>query len=119
MAGSVNVQITGVGGANQGGVYVAPYYLSINHQPTFAVMCDDFGHEVTIGESWSGHISTFADLSNTRFGSADTQQFCTVGIVYAFDDQLERLHLWRGNVVFRCACLVCRGRRKDVQFFRF
>ncbi|HET6200893.1 MAG TPA: PEP-CTERM sorting domain-containing protein [Candidatus Acidoferrales bacterium] len=75
MAGSVNVQITGVGGANQGGVYVAPYYLSINHQPTFAVMCDDFGHEVTIGESWSGHISTFADLSNTRFGSADTQQY--------------------------------------------
>lgn len=82
MAGSVNVQITGVGGANQGGVYVAPYYLSINHQPTFAVMCDDFSHEVTIGESWSGHISTFADLSNTRFGSADAQQYNEAAWLY-------------------------------------
>ncbi len=75
MAGSVNIKITGVGGANQGGVYVAPYYLSINGQPTISVICDDFSHEVTIGETWKGHISTFADLSNTRFGTADTQQY--------------------------------------------
>ncbi|HKV28656.1 MAG TPA: PEP-CTERM sorting domain-containing protein [Candidatus Acidoferrales bacterium] len=75
MAGSVDIQLKGVGGANQGGVYVAPYYLSINGGPSIPVICDDFSHEVTIGEGWKGHISTFADLSTTRFGSADTQQY--------------------------------------------
>ncbi len=60
------VTLTGVGGANQGGVYVAPYYLKINGQ-TISVMCDDYLHDVTIGETWHANLVSFADISAGRF----------------------------------------------------
>lgn len=74
-AAPVTIQLTGVGGANQGGVYVAPYYLSINNGASFGVMCDDYDHEVYIGESWTADINTFADLNDTRFGAKDRKDY--------------------------------------------
>lgn len=79
-AGPVNVKLTGVGGASQGGVYVAPYYLSINGGKSIEVICDDFDHEVTIGESWKATIQNLSSalkdgLTGTRFGSTDQQQY--------------------------------------------
>ena len=74
-ASTVDVQLTGVGGANQGGVYVAPYYLSIDKGAPIGVICDDFSHEVSIGEKWTATIHDFSDLSGTRFGVADTQEY--------------------------------------------
>src|SRR5690349_17510731 len=62
------IKLTGVGGNNQGGVYTMPYFLSINSAPSVSVVCDDFTHDVVIGESWTGNVFTFADLSNpTKF----------------------------------------------------
>lgn len=79
---NVNVQLTGVGGAEYGygsnyadGQYVMPYYVSINNATPIAVICDDYNHQVTLGEQWAGAIHTFSDLSGTRFGVADSTQY--------------------------------------------
>ena len=61
------VKLVGVGGANQGGVYVAPYFLKVNNSALLNVMCDDYLHDVTIGESWTATIVPFSDISSGRF----------------------------------------------------
>jgi hypothetical protein len=75
VASPVHIKLTGVGGANQGGVYVAPYYLSINGGSSISVICDDFDHEVTVNETWTATIHSFSDLNGTRFGSKDKQEY--------------------------------------------
>jgi hypothetical protein len=66
----------GPGGSNiANGVYLLPYYGSINGGSSVQIVCDDYAHEVTIGESWSFGKSTIADLSNTRWGTADLVQY--------------------------------------------
>ena len=46
---------------NAGGVYVYPYNFSINGSPVLtALLCDDFGHEVQVGESWNANVNTLA-----------------------------------------------------------
>ncbi len=79
---NVDVQLTGAGGAEYGlgsnyayGEYLMPYYLTINHSNPVAVVCDDFLHTVSVGDQWSATVSTFADLSATRFGTAATTQY--------------------------------------------
>jgi len=77
-AGPVGVTLTGTGGVSQGGVIVAPYYLTVtglNGGKPMAVMCDDYTHSVYVGESWSASIQTFATLSGTRFGAGAFQQY--------------------------------------------
>lgn len=74
-ASADSVTLTGVGGANQGGVYVAPYFLSINGQPDVAAICDDFDHSVFITESWMANISGYSNLSLTRWGTAKTHEY--------------------------------------------
>jgi hypothetical protein len=77
------IQLTGVGSNVQGGVYTVPYYLSINGAPSIQVMCDDYTHEVYIGQVWSGHLSTFADLSQTRGGSGSVQEYKELAWLYS------------------------------------
>ena len=82
-AGSnVSVQLTGAGGAEYGlgnnyadGEYLMPYYASLNGASPIAVICDDYDHTVSIGEQWTATISTFNNLSLTRFGTADSTQY--------------------------------------------
>ena len=78
----VTVQLTGVQGGYQGGVYVTPYYLSINGGTPIDVVCDDYTHEVSVGESWSATISTFANLADTRWGASDSQQYDEAAWLY-------------------------------------
>ena len=79
---SVNVELTGAGGAEHGlgsnyayGEYLMPYYLTINQSSPVAVVCDDFFHNVSVGDKWSATVSTFADLSGTRFGTSAATQY--------------------------------------------
>ncbi len=82
-AGSTDsVQLTGAGGSENGlgsnyayGEYLMPYYLTINNSSPVAVICDDFNHTVSIGDQWTALVSTFSNLSGTRFGVADTTQY--------------------------------------------
>lgn len=62
-----SVTLTGAGPANQGGVYVYPYTLNINGT-TYAAICDDYSHEVYVGENWTANLFTFQQLDSTRFG---------------------------------------------------
>jgi hypothetical protein len=57
------------------GEYVMPYYASINNATPIAVICDDFNHTVSVGDQWTATISTFSNLSGTRFGTADATQY--------------------------------------------
>ena len=51
-------------------------YGSINGAKTpVPLVCDDYSHEVTLGESWSFVENTLATLSNTRWGTADQLQY--------------------------------------------
>jgi hypothetical protein len=68
LADSVNMTLTGVNGAIQGGVYVGAYYGTLNGKPV-TLYCDDYVHESYIGQAWNANVSTLADLSQTRFGA--------------------------------------------------
>jgi hypothetical protein len=60
----------------ENGVYVGPYAATINGSPV-QLICDDYNHEVSVGDVWQANVSTFADLSHTRFwdSSNPTQSF--------------------------------------------
>jgi len=84
-AGTVNVELTGVGGSyatvpgTSTAVYTYPYYLSLNGTNT-AVICDDFNDEVSIGETWQANQTNLGadlaanDFSGTMFGNATKYQ---------------------------------------------
>jgi PEP-CTERM motif len=69
-ADTVTVILTGVSGGVQGGVYTSPYYATVGNLKNVPIVCDDYAHEVYMGESWTASISTFADLSQARFWQA-------------------------------------------------
>jgi PEP-CTERM motif len=69
-----SVTLTGAGPANQGGVYVYPYALQIGNS-TYAGICDDYWHEVYVGETWTANIYTLSQYSSARFGSQGLQNY--------------------------------------------
>jgi len=71
-ADPVEVNFAGLGGGVQNGVYVYPYYLTINNGPQIPVLCDDFYHHSAVEDTWQANITSLAggDLSNTRFGGS-------------------------------------------------
>ena len=72
-ADPVEVNFAGLGGGVQNGVYIYPYYLTINNGPQIPMLCDDFYHHSGVGDTWQANITNLAggDLSNTRFGVLD------------------------------------------------
>lgn len=64
------ITLSAVSSNTQGGVYTAPYFLSVNGSSSFGAMCVDFSHETAVGQSWDGDITNLAsaDLSGTRLG---------------------------------------------------
>ena len=71
-----SVTLTGAGPANQGGVYVYPYTLQIGGS-TYAAICDDYFHEVYVGETWNANIYalTPSGVSSARFGGQGIQNY--------------------------------------------
>jgi len=53
--------LTGVSGANAGGVYVYPYFGSLNGSPHFDMLCLDFYNHSNVGSSWAVSISSVTD----------------------------------------------------------
>src|SRR5271166_3169295 len=69
-AGS-DLTLIGVNGAQQGGVYVNPYYGSMDGGTTIInIFCDDLSHEVGIGQSWPVTVLNGANASGGRFYSS-------------------------------------------------
>jgi hypothetical protein len=73
-ADTVGVTLTGVNGNVDAGIYTSPYYATVNGVPNTLVVCDDFAHEDTIGESWTATISTLSNLSQVRFDQGSSNQ---------------------------------------------
>lgn len=57
------VKLTGVGANQQNGVYTVPYFLSVNGGANLTAMCDDYTHDVVVGETWQGTVFSYADLT--------------------------------------------------------
>jgi hypothetical protein len=71
---SVNLTLIDGGSYTMGGIYVGPYDAVQNNQPA-QIICDDFQHEVSPGQSWSATVTSFSSLTNSTTGlvwSGDT-----------------------------------------------
>lgn len=55
---TVNMQLTGVGSNNAGGVYTYPYYFSINGKAPVSLICDSFDNSVVVGETWQANVTS-------------------------------------------------------------
>lgn len=70
LADTASMLLTGVGNNGaMGGVYVGPYVATVNGAAGTPVICDDYSDESYLYESWTANVSTFADLSNTKWAS--------------------------------------------------
>jgi hypothetical protein len=107
-ADTVAVTLTGVSGGVQGGVYTSPYYATVGTLTDVPIVCDDYSHEVYMGESWTASVSTFADLSQARFwqtsgGSQAADQAATLQLydeaAYLFNELYLRPSQ-RGDISF-------------------
>jgi PEP-CTERM motif len=107
-ADSVAVTLTGVSGGVQGGVYTSPYYATVGTLTNVPIVCDDYSHEVYMGESWTASVSTFADLSQARFwqtsgGSQAADQAATLQLYDEAAYLFNELYLQpsqRGDISF-------------------
>lgn len=83
--GQNSITLTGVNGSTSGGnlcstasgcedVYTGLYYSTVNGTANTGTICDDFNHNVTVGETWqataiqASNLST-SNIGNTEFGS--------------------------------------------------
>lgn len=70
-----SMTLTGAG--NNGAiadVYVGPYQGTIDGVST-PIICDDFYDDTYLNESWTATVSTFSNLSQTKFGASDITQY--------------------------------------------
>ena len=58
-----SITLTGAGSNPVDGVYVGPYYATVNGVVNTPVICDDFSDEVFVGESWSA-VSPSGTIAN-------------------------------------------------------
>ena len=71
----VLVTLTGVNGSSANGVYTSPYFgtiTTIDGVQSVGIICDDYWHEVYIGESWWATVNTFSTLDQARFQGPDS-----------------------------------------------
>ena len=80
------VTLTGIEGGSVGNVATSPYYATITDLNTsitttgVPIICDDFLHNVYIGETWTATVNTFANPTALRFsqGTSAAQQAATI-----------------------------------------
>ncbi len=82
MADSAPVTMTllGVGTNSSGGYYTYPYYFSINGGKATALLCDSFTNHVSIGESWSAHVTGL--LSGKGLYGNQITDYKAAGIIF-------------------------------------
>ena len=66
---SSTLTMTGAGNNVMGGVYVGPYYATVNGVANTTVICDDFADESYIGHSWNYTVNNFSSLGSALWGS--------------------------------------------------
>lgn len=68
LADTVSITLLGAGNAKAYGYYVGPMTANVGGS-AIQVVCDDFSHNVSVGQSWTATVNMFNNLSGTRFGS--------------------------------------------------
>ena len=69
-----NLTMTGAGNNVMDGVYVGPYYATVNGVANSPVICDDFADESYIGSSWNFTTNNFSTLGSALWGN-QTQNY--------------------------------------------
>jgi len=64
-----NLTMTGAGSNVMGGVYVGPYYATVNGVANTMVICDDFADDSVIGHSWNFTANNFSTLGSALWGN--------------------------------------------------
>ena len=60
------VSLTSAGGNVYDGIYVSPYYATVNGVPNTPIVCDDFADESKLPSSWSASIFSFSSITPTK-----------------------------------------------------
>ena len=71
-ADTVTLTLTGMNSVQQDGYAVGPATGTISGTP-ITMVCNDFSHSVSVGQTWMATVSTYSNLSAARFANlADT-----------------------------------------------
>jgi PEP-CTERM motif-containing protein len=77
-AQTITLNFISADGNQSGGVYVFPYYFTINSGThTNMLMCDTFTREITDGESWG---ATMLSVTNLTVSNVGTLEFGSLGV---------------------------------------
>lgn len=79
---TANLTLTSAGSSILGtnvldGVYVGPYTATINGV-SIPVICDDYADDSYVPETWSANVSTFSDLSATKWAQSYPGTYTTL-----------------------------------------
>lgn len=65
-----NVALTSAGNNVTDGIYVSPYYATVNGATNTKIVCDDFDDNSYLGASWTANIQSFSSLSSSLTNTA-------------------------------------------------
>src|ERR1035441_7655081 len=70
---TATLTLTSDGNITYDGVYVGPYYATVNGVPNTPIVCDDFADPAAVHKTWKSDVTSFSnlasDLGNTLWGS--------------------------------------------------
>jgi hypothetical protein len=92
LAVAQNVDLTSVQGSSYDGVYVSPYYATVNGVAT-TVVCDDFADESKLPSSWTAAITPFSSLNAGVGGLAGTAWGNVSGTTFSMYEEAAWLTL--------------------------
>jgi hypothetical protein len=73
-ATSGSLTLTGAGTNVMNGVYVGPYYATVNGVQNTPVICDDFADDSVVGHTWNYNTNNFSTLGSALWGN-QTQNY--------------------------------------------
>ena len=68
----ISVSLSSAGGNVYDGIYVSPYYATVNGMTNTKVFCDDFGDDSNVGTTWNASVVSLSNVTptNTSWGLA-------------------------------------------------
>ncbi|MGA8538414.1 MAG: PEP-CTERM sorting domain-containing protein [Terriglobales bacterium] len=76
----VDMKLLGTGTNRMDGYYTYPYYFSINGGASTPLMCDSFNNHVSVGESWTAHVTGL--LSGKGYFGNELMNYKAAGIIF-------------------------------------
>jgi hypothetical protein len=98
------ITLTGTGTNFSDGVYVVPYYISVQSGTSgasYEVLCDSYFNAVNVPETWTGTVNTAATLDATKFGSV-----AGINATRDYTEAAWLMTLWEHNPTYSVAAAV-------------